>query len=96
MSNELSDVPAANPPSDPSRTHPILRVGVLVGIFIVSLPFLMMMGMGLMGQPMQSGMAGPVQGILPVVGFLLFIVLIGVLYGAFRVTATEKSESSSS
>lgn len=94
MSNEPHDVQTANPSRRAAGSDSPLRFVLVFGLLIVSLPFLMMllmmMGMGWVGPPMHGGMAGQAPRILPVLGFLAFVFLVGVLYAAYRLSTVDE------
>lgn len=95
MDDERPTVSTASPAGEPTRRYDLPRLGLLVGLLVVSLPFLMMsvmmMGMGWMGPPMQAQMGGPFPGFFPLVGFVGFLVVVGVLYGTFRLSGAARA-----
>lgn len=89
-------------PPDAQTTTPSRRItestsygsyALLLGVLVVSLPFLMMLimmlVMGWMRPMMPGGIAMPV-GFFAIVGFVGFIVLGGVWYGAYRLVSTDE------
>lgn len=97
MSNEPQNVQTANSPRRAVGSYSPARFALIFGLIVVSLPFLMMsimmVGMGWMGSPMHGGMAGPITGFFPIVGFLTFVVFVGVLYGVYRVSAIAAAQT---
>lgn len=97
MSNEPQNVQTANPSRRAAGPQSPVRFALVIGLLVVSLPFLMMsfmmMGMGLMGPPMQGGMTGPFPGFFPIVGFLALVIVVGVLYGVYRISVTDSSRT---
>ncbi len=95
MDDERPAVSTASPAGEPPRRYDLPRLGLLVGLLVVSLPFLMMsvmmMGMGLMGPPMRAPMGGPFPGFFPLVGFVGFLVVVGVLYGTVRLSGATRA-----
>lgn len=96
MSNEPQDVQTANPAGRSDGVYSPIRIALVFGLLVVSLPFLMMsvmmMGMGSMDPPMQTGMTGQIQVIFPILGLLAFLVLVGVLDRAYRLSTLDEIE----
>lgn len=97
MSNETQYVRTTNPPRRANGKHSPFRFALVFGLLVVSLPFLMMsfvmMGMGLMNPPMQGGMVGPATGFFPLVGFLAFVIVVGVLSGVYRLMVIDEAHN---
>lgn len=88
MSSEQPGVPAVDSSDDPATGVRIPRWVVVAVLLVVSVPLLMMASMMLMmgwfGLPMHGGMAGADPGIFRIVGFVPLLLVVGGLYGGYR------------
>ena len=76
-----------------SQALSIPRWAVLTALLILLLPVLimssMMLMMGLLGPPMHGGMATSALGIFPVLGVIPLLLVLGVIYGVYRLYTAD-------
>lgn len=93
MSREHPERQTANPADNPAPALSIPRWAVIATALIVLLPILimasMMLMMGWVGLPMHGGMAGSGQGLFPVVGGIPLLLVLGAMYGVYRLYAAD-------
>lgn len=74
-----------------SRSMSIAQWAVIAGVFVLLLPALfmslMMLGMAWFGPPMHGGMGASGLGLFRVVGVIPLLLVLGVMYGAYRLSA---------
>lgn len=93
MNSEHPDTQAANPADKPVHTLSIPRWAAIAAALVVLLPVLamssMMLMMGWFGPPMHGGMAASDLGIFRVVGVIPLLLVLGVMYGPYRLSRAD-------
>lgn len=88
MSSEHPDKQTANPADRSARALSIPRWAVIGAALVVLLPVLtmssMMLMMGLVGPSMHGGMTAAGPGLFPVVGVIPLVLVLAVIYGAYK------------
>ena len=93
MGSEHPDRQPTTPADKSSRALSIPRWAVIAALLILSLPVLimssMMLVMGSLGPPMHGGMAVSALGIVPVLGVIPLLLVLGVIYGVYRLSRAD-------
>ena len=93
MGSEHPDRQSTTPADEPSKALSVPRWAVITVLLVLFLPVLIMSSMvlvvGSFGPPMHGGMATYTPGIFPVIGVIPPLLVLGVIYGVYRLYAAN-------
>lgn len=95
MSSKQQNIGPPDSTDETAQALGVPRWVIVAVLLILSLPLLlmssMMLAMGWFGPPMHGGMMSPTPGVFRIVGFIPLLLVLGMIYGVYRLSAANKN-----